>query len=134
MTLFDAPDRESSCVRRSRTNTPLQSLGMLNETQRVEMGRGLASVLLDQAGTEQERINFLFQMLACRDASVLEQNSCSKLIEQLRTRYTDEPKDAEDLLAVGEAKVAAAHSPIELAVWAQLATTVLASDVAILLY
>ena len=30
MTLFDAPDRESSCVQRSRTNTSLQSLGLLN--------------------------------------------------------------------------------------------------------
>jgi len=134
MTLFDAPDRESSCVRRSRTNTPLQSLGMLNETQRVEMGRGLASVLLDTGGTEKERINHLFQLLACRDASLLEQSSCSKLLEQLRKRYTDVPKDAERLLAVGEAKVSGKHAPIELAVWAQLATTVLASDVAILLY
>ena len=42
MTLFDAPDRESSCVRRSRTNTSLQSLGLLNETQRIEMSRKLA--------------------------------------------------------------------------------------------
>ncbi len=134
MTLFDAPDRESSCVRRSRTNTPLQSLGMLNETQRVEMGRGLASLLLDKAGTKQDRINHLFQLLACRNASELEQNACSKLIQQLRTRYTGEPEDAERLLAVGEAKVAGTHPPIELAVWAQLVTTVLASDVAILLY
>ena len=43
MTLFDAPSRESSCVRRSRTSTPTQSLALLNERQRVEMGRGLVS-------------------------------------------------------------------------------------------
>ena len=107
---------------------------MLNETQRVEMGRGLAAVLLDKGGTEQERINNLFQLLACRDASKIEQNSCSKLIEQLRKRYLDAPEDAERLLSVGEVKIVGTHPPIELAVWAQLATTVLASDVAILLY
>ena len=46
MTLFDAPDRESSCVKRSRSNTALQSLGLLNETQRIEMSRKLAERLL----------------------------------------------------------------------------------------
>ena len=35
--MFDAPSREASCVRRSRTDTPLQSLGLLNETQRLEI-------------------------------------------------------------------------------------------------
>lgn len=134
MTLFDAPDRESSCVRRSRTNTPLQSLGMLNETQRVEMGRGLAAVLLTSSEKDNERIDHLFKLLVCRDASDKERASCLKLIQQLRKRYSEAPADAERLLAVGDAEVVGSHSPVELAVWAQLSTTVLASDVAILLY
>jgi mono/diheme cytochrome c family protein len=134
MTLFDAPDRESSCVRRSRTNTPLQSLGMLNETQRIEMGRSLAGLLLESAETDAERINHLFQLLTCRDAGEREEQACSKLIKQMRERYEQSPDDAVRLLAIGDAKASGDHSPVELAVWAQLATTVLASDVAILLY
>ena len=134
MTLFDAPDRESSCVRRSRTNTPLQSLGMLNETQRVEMGRGLGALVLEAAETETDRINFLFQLLTCRDADEPEHRACSTLIKQLHKRYAQNPDDAERLIAVGEANVSGDYSPVELAAWAQLATTVLASDVAILLY
>ncbi|MEC9096892.1 MAG: PSD1 and planctomycete cytochrome C domain-containing protein, partial [Planctomycetota bacterium] len=69
MTLFDAPDRESSCVQRQRTNTALQSLGLLNETQRVEMGRVLAERILIQAESDESRINLLFRLLASRDAS-----------------------------------------------------------------
>ena len=134
MTLFDAPDRESSCVRRSRTNTPLQSLGMLNETQRIEMGRSLGCLLLESAETDAERINHLFQLLTCRDAGEREEQACSKLIKQMRERYEQSPDDAGRLLAIGDAKATGDHSPVELAVWAQLATTVLASDVAILLY
>jgi len=134
MTLFDAPDRESSCVRRSRTNTPLQSLGMLNETQRIEMGRGLATRVLENAASDEARVDYLFRMLACRDATDSEQVACRKLIEGLRKRYAAQAQDAASLLAVGEAPVDEGFSPAELASWAQLSTTVLASDVAILLY
>ena len=134
MTLFDAPDRESSCVRRSRTNTPLQSLGMLNETQRIEMGRGLAARVLESAESDSDRINYLFELLACRDASEQEQKACATLISQLRDRYGKNPNDAASLLAIGEAEITSELSPVVLAAWAQLATTVLASDVAILLY
>ncbi len=134
MTLFDAPDRESSCVRRSRTNTPLQSLGMLNETQRIEMGRRLATRVIEAEDIDSDRINYLFQLLACRDAGEQEQKACMDLVNQLRDRYAKNRNDAGRLLAIGEASVPEVLSPVELAAWAQLATTVLASDVAILLY
>ena len=63
MTLFDAPDRESSCVQRQRTNTALQSLGLLNETQRIEMSRVLAERLLEQTSEDAERVDLLFRLL-----------------------------------------------------------------------
>ena len=60
MTLFDAPDRESSCVQRQRTNTALQSLGLLNETQRIEMSRVLAERLAEQTSEDSERVIYCF--------------------------------------------------------------------------
>ena len=63
MTLFDAPSRESSCVQRSRTNTPLQALGLLNETQRIEMARMFAERLLKERATDAERLDLLFTLL-----------------------------------------------------------------------
>src|SRR6202042_1603648 len=39
---FDTPNADSSCVRRSRSDTPLQALTTLNETVFVECARALA--------------------------------------------------------------------------------------------
>jgi hypothetical protein len=131
MTLFDAPDRESSCVRRSRTSTPLQSLGLLNEIQRIEMGRGVAERLIRHSDTDQQRLQHLFVLLASREPSDAERAACLELVNQLRQRYSATPADAEALLA---AKDLSPAESTELAAWTQLAVTAMASDLAIFVY
>ena len=111
MTLFDAPSREVSCVRRTSGNTPLQSLALFNEPQRVAMAQGVASRLLSEKKNDVERVNQLFQWIACRDASEHERTVCLKLLKQAKDAKHDE-KSA----------------------WSQLAGAVLASDTTILLY
>ena len=134
MTLFDAPSRESSCVKRSRTNTSLQSLGLFNETQRVEMGRKLAERLLKEAGDDRGRLDLLFTLLACRKANDNERKACQGLLNAMRNRYKEAEKDALSLLSMGEAAGDKELDPTEHAAWTQVAITLLASDLAILLY
>jgi len=134
MTLFDAPDRESSCVRRSRTNTSLQSLGLLNETQRIEMSRKLAERLLLSSDSDEARLNQLFELLASRSPTDHEAATCLNLLRVMKGRFVESPNDALALLSQGEAVRNDKLDPAELAAWTQVAVTVLASDVAILLY
>lgn len=134
MTLFDAPNRESSCVKRSRTSTPLQSLALFNETQRVEMARTLAERLLQVESDDQKRLDTLYKLLACRPALKKESQACIGLLEAMKKRYTNATDEAEALLATGEAPVNKSLNPIELAAWSQVVTTVLASDVALSLF
>jgi hypothetical protein len=51
MLLFDAPNRETCIVKRSRTNTPLQALALLNETTFIETAHGLATRMITEGGT-----------------------------------------------------------------------------------
>jgi hypothetical protein len=111
MALFDAPSREVGCVRRTSGNTPLQSLALFNEPQRVAMAQGVASRLLAEKKNDAERVNQLFQWIACRDASEHERTVCLKLLKQAKDAKHDE-KSA----------------------WSQLAGAALASDTTILLY
>lgn len=134
MILFDAPDRESSCVRRSRTNTALQSLGLLNETQRIEMSRKFGERLLKEATTDQARLDLLFTFVASRPPSDAERGVCMNLLTKMRERYRSAEEDAQALLKIGDAPSAPNLDRAELAAWTQVASTVLASDVAIMLY
>ena len=103
MTLFDAPSREASCVRRSRTSTALQSLGLLNETQRLEMARGLAERLLKSESSDDKRLDLLFTLLACRAPNDNEWKACAGLLKAMRDRYRGAKEDALKLLQVGDA-------------------------------
>jgi hypothetical protein len=133
MTLFDAPSRESSCVKRSRSNTALQSLGLLNETQRLESARRLAARLLREKD-DASRLKQLYTLLASREPSAAERVACEALLTAMRKRYTASPDDARALLSVGGGQPNVKLNPVEHAAWAQVANAVLASDAAILLY
>lgn len=134
MTLFDAPSRESSCVKRSRTNTSLQSLGLLNETQRTEMARVLAERLLHLRGNDTQRLDLLFELLASRKPTGNERSACLQLVQAMKSRYKDVPKDAVAMLSTGAAPRDKKLNSAEHAAWAQLAVIVLASDLAISIY
>ena len=134
MTLFDAPDRESSCVMRSRSNTALQSLGLLNETQRIEMSRKLAERLIKSTDDDQRRLDFLYGLLSSRKPTANEKNACIKLVSTMRERYKSSEEDAVALISAGDASRDQKIPVAELAAWTQLTTIVLASDAAILIY
>ncbi len=134
MILFDAPDRESSCVRRSRTNTSLQSLGLLNETQRIEMARKIAERLITDAADDDSRLDLLFTLIASRPPNDGERKACDTLLEKMQDRYQSSKDDALALLSTGDAPRNETLDPVEVAVWTQIAITVLASDVALLLH
>jgi hypothetical protein len=134
MTLFDAPSRESSCVRRSRTNTSLQSLGLLNETQRIEVARKLAERVLPAADSDAARFTLLFEWLACRSPRADEVRTSQGLVAAMRDRFRHSPEDATELLATGDAPVDGTLEPVEIAAWTQLTATLLASDLSIMMY
>ena len=134
MTLFDAPNRETSCVKRSRTNTPLQSLGLFNEKQRVEMARMFAERLLKERRNDDERLDLMFTLLVCREPNNQERTACNKLLNLMRKRYVNEEKDAKDLLNTGEVPRDKSLNLTEHAAWTQVAATVLASDLALMLF
>ena len=134
MTLFDAPDRESSCVRRSRTNTSLQSLGLLNETQRIEMARSYAERLLRQHETDEQRATSMFASLANRSPTSKEEAAVLGLLTTMRNRYANAIADAKALLELGDVDRDDQLDVAEHAAWTQVAATILASDIALLLY
>lgn len=134
LTLFDAPSREASCIRRSRTSTPSQSLGLLNETQRVEMARKLAERLVREADSDAKRMDLLFTLVASRGPGEVERRVCDSLLKTARKRYADAKDDAIALLAIGDAKRDEMLDAVEVAAWTQVTTMILASDLVILMY
>ena len=134
MTLFDAPSRESACNGRSRTDTPLQSLALLNEPQRVYSARTLAESIVESQKSDEALVDVLFETLAGREANPVERNACVSLLEKAKSAYSADSSLAESLLAVGESQRNEALDPKEVAAWTQVVAAVMASDPVILLY
>lgn len=85
---FDAPNGDISCVRRARSNTPLQALMTLNETLFVESARALALKTLREGGqSDSNRLIFAFRRVLSREPTQAEQNEMLSLLNRQRGRF-----------------------------------------------
>ncbi len=82
---FDAPNGDSSCVRRSRSNTPLQALTTLNEPLFLEAAQALALRTLREGGeSDSERLTYAFRRCLSRPPRQAEtEELLSLLVKQL---------------------------------------------------
>jgi len=97
---FDAPNGDSSCVRRARSNTPLQALTTLNEPLFLETSRALALKTLREGGhTPDERLTFAFRRCVSRKPNEQEMAELRSLLDRENQRYSDGKRNPWDLLA-----------------------------------
>jgi hypothetical protein len=79
---FDAPNGDGACVRRLRSNTPLQALASLNETIFVECAQALARRCLEHAGNDAERIRYGFRRCLGRPPEDREMSELTSLLQR----------------------------------------------------
>jgi Protein of unknown function (DUF1553) len=129
MLLFDAPTREICTVKRSRTNTPLQALSLLNEVTFVEAARGLAQQMMLHGGTTPEqRIAYGFKRATARE---IEPAALKQLVAGVAKRLAEfkaKPDDATALVSQGATKADAALNAAELAAYTTTASVLLNLD------
>jgi len=127
METFDAPSREVVCIRRPRSNTPLQALVTMNDPQFVEAARKLAERALQAAPTPEARLDFLAQTVLSRSLDAREKAVFAKAQDQFRTFFQAHADNAAALLQVGRSPVAALD-PAELAEWTMVSSQFLNLD------
>jgi mono/diheme cytochrome c family protein len=87
---FDAPNGDFSCVRRQRSNTPLQALVSLNEAQFVECAQSLAHKMITEGGkTDADRISYAFRRAVSRTPTPDERKELLALLDKEKARIAE---------------------------------------------
>ncbi|HJQ26985.1 MAG TPA: DUF1553 domain-containing protein [Blastocatellia bacterium] len=85
---FDAPNGDVSCVRRARSNTPLQALTTLNEPLFIEAARALAWMTVKQGGqTDEQRLDYAFRRVLARAPTAEEAAELLGLFRKQKARF-----------------------------------------------
>jgi hypothetical protein len=125
---FDAPNGDSSCVRRSRSNTPLQALTTLNEPLSIEAARHLALKTLREGGsTDADRLTYAFRRCVARKPTDAEAHELLGFLEKQTIRLRDGWLDTWSL--TGEPpKLPEGATPVQLGAWTALSRVLLNLD------
>lgn len=129
MTLFDAPSREVCTITRERTNTPLQSLVLLNDPQFLEASRALAYKMKKGTGDSlSEKIETGFMLALSRPPSKDELAIFKTLYNEEVKEFKKAESEVSEYLAIGDYKPDDQYDPIEMAALTVLSNTLFNMD------
>ena len=127
--LFDAPTREICMVKRSRTNTPLQALAVLNEVTFVEASRKLGERMIAEGGaTAENRLIYGFRLTTARQPKPAELKVLTEGLKVDLDRFGHNTEAAKKLVATGASKPDAHDKTEELAAYTLAANVLLNLD------
>lgn len=122
---FDAPSRERCTVGRPITNTPLQSLVMLNDPVYVEMAVAFARRIIREAPepNTKARTDYAFRLSLARPPTDVEESRVTEFFEKQLVRFQSNKQAAAKLVSdAKETEIA------ELAAWIMVAQVLLNLD------
>lgn len=121
---FDTPNGDISCVRRSRSNTPLQALTALNEPVFLECAIALAQLTLDKGGkTTDEQITFAFRRCLSRSPDTEETKTLKNFLNRQLSHFNKDSSNPTDL--IGSTPT---DTPVKTAAWTALCRVLLNLD------
>ncbi len=123
---FDAPDAVLCCVRRDRSNTPLQALTLLNDTVFVECAQALARrVLAECKADTPARLRHAFRLCTARTPTASELTRLGMLYDELHALCAADIRGAKKLAG---GRVPEGTSVAATAAWVAVARTLLNLD------
>lgn len=126
MKAFDAPSREECTAERTRSNTPLQSLVLLNDPSYVEAAKAFAVRILGSGSEDaRDRIEYAYRRAFSRAANDREQAVLLAFLDQQREHYQKNAAEARALLTTGLFQIPEDSDAVEMAAWTSVARALL---------
>jgi hypothetical protein len=123
---FDAPSREECTAQRTRSNTPLSSLVLLNAPNSLEAARVFGErILREGGGTTDERLTFAFRTALSRPPDERERELLTRLFSSELEEFTADEQRAREFLNIGDAPHSTELHPAEAAAWMSVARAIL---------
>lgn len=128
MSIFDAPTREACTSRRERTNTPVQALMMMNESQYFEAARHFAQQLIAQDQSDEQRLRVAYESITSRLPNAAELADLRSGLESFRLVYRNDVAAAQEVAS--DLAPATEDQRIELAAYTMVVNSLFNLDVA----
>jgi hypothetical protein len=112
---FDMPDRRDATTTRTVSNTPLQALVLLNDTQFVEAYRKLAERAIKSSANVDQQLTTLWRLAVRRHPDANEMAAIRKFRETELAHLQQKPDEAKKLLAIGVTPADPSVDPNQLA-------------------